>query len=140
MKTAEEVADQIIASMGMAISRSNGDRDWLIKKLTAFAAEAAIQARSEELGKAIGDAVVAFNEGYTQGKQENHKHIYLRATNDAYRKARAEALEEAATIADERRGTKLFGDMTMWEDGAASASEAIAERIRALINQKNGKL
>lgn len=74
MRSAEEVADSIIGSMGMAQSKSSEDRQWLIDKLTTFRDEAVQEA-------CLNDKKIEFIENLV-------------------RQARSEALEEAAKIAD----------------------------------------
>lgn len=101
MRSAEEVADSIIGSMGMAQSKSSEDRQWLIDKLTTF--------RDEAVKEHEGPVMSCRDKiSYWEGR---------------HRKARSEALEEAAKIADNhqlRRNSHRF------------LAEHIAKKIRAL--------
>lgn len=98
--TPEEVADSIIGSMGMAVSRSPEDRQWLIGKITAFADE-----RVKEF------IIEAFDHDPRLAQ--------------AKKKIRAEALEEAAKVVEDRA----------FESGVyteAKLLEQLAIKIRSL--------
>lgn len=86
MKTEEEVADSIIASMGMAVARSAHDRRWLSDKiaqaLTAYAKDSYEKARAE---------------GFEAGRKD----VYAGDWALARKECRAEALEEAAKMLED---------------------------------------
>lgn len=104
MRSAEEVADSIIGSMGMAQSKSSEDRQWLIDKLTTF--------RDEAVKEALEHQKVLLNKvGMDEAEQYGHS------------KGRSEALEEAAKIADNHQ---------LRHNSHRFLAEHIAKKIRAL--------